>query len=626
MLTHNFAALYVQRRVFTGVALVILLIGLAGSSVAAVAQREQPRPTLSGPVETVETDHFIIHYTREGADAVPLADADSDSVPDWAADAAAVMEEVWAAQIDQMGWPPPPPDEGEGGDTRYDVYFMDIQEAEDASGYSDDSNGSVGDNPLTGTIEQYAAYTFIVLDNDMAEEETDLAPAETLRLLAAHEFNHALQSGLDTSNEHGWLYEATATWMEGYLYPDLSQNADTALGVFKSPDTCIVAEGGTERIEDELHQYAMWIFLQALSDRYGPEIVLEIWQEAVTSDGFTPVETALVLHRDSLDAAFTRFARQLLLRDFSDGDSLPTVRLQASLVPGDGYESGDDGVQPLAADYFALEGEGVVSVEVESDAPLNLVGIGISQGTADVLTPLEQGAPLVLDLSLYEYSYLIVLNLDRPANEVSCDAVWFSLRVTPASETALTPAGLTVNAPNFEPPQVEAVTPAEEGEADEGEEGEALDIETALADLDVAFEPLPPFSGQFGFEVVDIFSLTAEAMADEYGDDAVPFTMPDGNQAVEYDYENSESQSVYITQSQTSYATLNDWLEDIGYTLEEPFDQWDVVGDVEVLVSDLSDKYGAYYSVTLIYDGLFIVVEGESEPDVLLALAADLIG
>lgn len=68
------------------------------------------RPTLSGPELTINTTNFKIHYTLSGTDATTSA---------WAS---AVAEYCWST-VSNLGWALPPPDGGNGGDNRYDIYI-----------------------------------------------------------------------------------------------------------------------------------------------------------------------------------------------------------------------------------------------------------------------------------------------------------------------------------------------------------------------------------------------------------------------------------------------------------------------------------------------------------------------
>jgi len=69
------------------------------------------RPILSGSELTIQTPHFRIHYTLTGQDATTLQ---------WADTTAAAAETSWTV-AGRLGWVLPPPDNGMGGDDRYDI-------------------------------------------------------------------------------------------------------------------------------------------------------------------------------------------------------------------------------------------------------------------------------------------------------------------------------------------------------------------------------------------------------------------------------------------------------------------------------------------------------------------------
>jgi hypothetical protein len=101
----------------------------------ATRQEGAGRPVIEGARTHLSADgRFKIHYALEGAAALPLVvdDDPANGVPDvidWVEEGATRMVEVFGLED---GWPPPPPDEGRGGDDRLDIYVHPI----DANGYA----------------------------------------------------------------------------------------------------------------------------------------------------------------------------------------------------------------------------------------------------------------------------------------------------------------------------------------------------------------------------------------------------------------------------------------------------------------------------------------------------------
>lgn len=125
---------------------------------------------------------------------------------------------AFANEIDNVIWPQlvglmgrePLPDEGSnrwighqlGGDTRLDVALVDIDRSLTTARYPDDCDS--------------AAWTYIQFNKTMPKEEL------------AHELMHSFQYAFDVKvrdgectgeTEYRWLMEATAQWVEDFLYP-----------------------------------------------------------------------------------------------------------------------------------------------------------------------------------------------------------------------------------------------------------------------------------------------------------------------------------------------------------------------------------------------------------------------
>ncbi|UCG43284.1 MAG: hypothetical protein JSU73_01305 [candidate division WOR-3 bacterium] len=150
------------------------------------------RPTLTGPVSYRVKTNFRVHYTTRGADSTSWQYAES----------VAVYAESCRARVIRLGWYPPPPDQGVGGDDRYDYYVRQI-------------SGAVGVTPPD------SAYTNPFPDGYSSWIEVDPGVSwASLRSLVAHEFHHAVQERYSKFEQpFWWFYENTSTWMEDILFP-----------------------------------------------------------------------------------------------------------------------------------------------------------------------------------------------------------------------------------------------------------------------------------------------------------------------------------------------------------------------------------------------------------------------
>jgi hypothetical protein len=419
---------------------------------------DRGRPRLSGSGFTLGTEHFLIHYTQTGDDAVASEDANGNEQPDYVEDVARALEYSWYAEIEYFGWAAPPNDGDIGGDERYDIYLANIL-PNNYAGNTDSDRGqnAMSDNPNSPEIQEVnSAHSFIVLDNDYEEYEEFRIPGITLleymRSTAAHEFNHAIQFGYDGEEPDTWFWEAGATWMEDEVFNDVNETVRALPSEFKSTDSCQLTEGGSDRVQNEGHWYGMWIFMRYLSERYGDEAVRRIWELAANLDGYTIWDAFLQEQGNNFEDFFRDFSVALLTRDFEEGSTYPTVRLEGQ-ASGDGQFKPVDGVQQIAADYVEILGHDVFTIQLDS-TELTGIAVGIREGQS-YLYPMVNNR-VAIDTRGLEHTYLIVLNLNRAKSEASCRTTEYTLSIVNGG-TPQEPASVK-SAKYFEMPKVEDIT------------------------------------------------------------------------------------------------------------------------------------------------------------------------
>ncbi|MCB9134569.1 MAG: hypothetical protein H6636_04030 [Anaerolineales bacterium] len=405
------------------------------------------RPRLSGQMLVYGTEHFLIHYTNSGEDLALVGDGDGSGIPDYVEQVGAAMELSWQVEIVQLGWAAPPSDGGVGGDARYDVYLKNIY-GDGTAGYTDGGYRSttVGDNPNTPVIENDASYSYITIDNDFREDQT-LGAYELMQVTAAHEFNHAIQFGYDGNEPADWLWEASATWMEDMVYDDINDGVYYLDAVFGDPGACQIAE---ESRGGDYHWYGMWIFIQYISEQYGPEVIRTIWENTVTHDGYGAIEAALATVGTSLDDVFRNYGVALLTHNFEEGVTYPVLSLKGEVVVGNTFRP-NGGVFQMGADYLSLVGLG----DLSGTASIRLQGgdagwvVGVRGGEADIYH--MQAGLVNVDGSIYDYIYLIVFNLARANREAECTDASYAV-TTGTGDQASEPAQ-TIAIPNFRLPR-----------------------------------------------------------------------------------------------------------------------------------------------------------------------------
>ncbi len=99
------SAMFAQEEQFT--------CGFPELSEEEILKTPQSRPSIPNKV-TIESDHFLIHYTR--SDIHATTDDHANSVKNLA-------EQNWQKQCVELEWDTPPPDGIRGGNSKYDIYW-----------------------------------------------------------------------------------------------------------------------------------------------------------------------------------------------------------------------------------------------------------------------------------------------------------------------------------------------------------------------------------------------------------------------------------------------------------------------------------------------------------------------
>ena len=150
---------------------------------------------------------FRIHYDVSGDSAVDPTDTDGSGVPDWIELTAHVADSARRVFFD-LGYVRDVVDEGgvfNGGGTEYDIYVLDLA-PQHAYGFTwPGTNG------------------YLQIDNNFTDTIYDTRGNTALRVTVAHELFHAVQFTYWTGDRNArWWQEATATFMEDVLYPDIN--------------------------------------------------------------------------------------------------------------------------------------------------------------------------------------------------------------------------------------------------------------------------------------------------------------------------------------------------------------------------------------------------------------------
>lgn len=217
------------------------------------AQKSLMKPMLERPILQTSiispSGFFRIHYNNTGTDAVQY------DIQEFARAA----DSAYSFEIGYLGFLPPPPDNGEGGDDRYDIYVMETGNLYGGTEFTLGTNGK-------GSSYMKVHYSFA---GGFYTHGIDAA-----RVTVAHEFHHAIQiGGYIFREEDTWFYELTSTAMEEFVFNTVDDYHAYLNSYFSKPETPL--DGGGIR---QLAGYDVAIWNLFLQEKFGFDIFRRQWE------------------------------------------------------------------------------------------------------------------------------------------------------------------------------------------------------------------------------------------------------------------------------------------------------------------------------------------------------------
>jgi hypothetical protein len=274
-------------------------------------------------------------------------------VPDYVERTATYCDSAWRA-YEAMGYLPPPNDSPAGGDGRYDIYLLAI------SGYGLTYPDGPGDsvwNDVKSHIGIHHSFDVPWLfTNDDPQGDTIGAQKVT----CAHEFFHATQLAyVYNSAEFLWMMEATATWMEEVVYPEVNDNQNYLPSFFDYPERGINSTTYN-------HQYGAFIWGGYLQQKFDYTIIRKAWEASRYNLSLDANDSALAYFGTNLKGVLPEFE----IWNYYTGDRARPGRYYAEAAdyPQASYDQWfptliHDSIQPL----YAPDGMGCNFVRYDVD-------------------------------------------------------------------------------------------------------------------------------------------------------------------------------------------------------------------------------------------------------------------
>jgi len=268
--------------------------------------------------------YFMLHYNETGVHAVPAEDLDNNGYPDYIDSAAAIFDSVRNIEVSQMGYMPPPGQDGNPA-IPYHIYFSSMLDVHYPYEYYGETVPSFVDIPNLPGIN-YTSY--IEMDNDYVGYDTE--GLDGLRVTAAHEFHHAIQLGYNVRSDDFYFYEMTSTWMEEVIYPEINDYLNYLDDFFYSVSNAEF---------DSYHgyyPYANSLYLQMLQAYYDMEIVKKIWDNIKSDAPIAAISDALETYNSSWSSSLGEYGlwlyytgdRTIPNQFFHDAKYFPQVRIK----------------------------------------------------------------------------------------------------------------------------------------------------------------------------------------------------------------------------------------------------------------------------------------------------------
>lgn len=227
------------------------------------------------PGDVVETlaspsAKILVHYTRNGVNAVPVQDGDMSGVPDFVEEVAGVYDDVLAYYV-SLGFRPPRSDEGipdNGGDGKFDVYLVDFAGIGDGV-FQIDTCDAVKTSQCSGYMVQENDYKGYGYPSTLVAN----------RILGSHEFFHGVQAAYD--RDQGNVFnEGTAVWATESFDPSLNDFEGFIDGYLHDTGRSLDVDLA---VPVDSFTYGSAIFFQFLEEKYGAGTVKDLVER--TEDG-----------------------------------------------------------------------------------------------------------------------------------------------------------------------------------------------------------------------------------------------------------------------------------------------------------------------------------------------------
>lgn len=244
-----------------------------------VLKKANERPVCDTSFVTPQK-HFRVHFYKSG-EAAPAYDIN---------EFAKALDSSYNFEVNFLNYPPPPADNGRGGDDLYDVFVVNT-----FSSYG----GTTPEEALPSNGSMFTSY--IQVHNSFKDFWTE--GIEAARVTAAHELHHAIQMGnYGYRTDMIFFMEITATSMEEFVYNDVNDYYNYLPSFFEKPYNSFIKFVPTTF---DGYQLAIWNFFQ--KKKFGYDIIKREWELIKQFSPLEAIDIALKENNSSFIEAYNEF-------------------------------------------------------------------------------------------------------------------------------------------------------------------------------------------------------------------------------------------------------------------------------------------------------------------------------
>jgi hypothetical protein len=316
---------------------------------------------------------FRVHYDTTGFNAAAMLDLNEVRIPNsadqFADSVGAVFNDVYAREIDELGYPSPI----QPGETVYDIYVSDLP----YYGLTQ-TNGRIGSTlPVRST-------SYIEIENDFRFYYSPGIAG--LKVTAAHEFHHAIQfAGYGVWPGEEYLMEMTSTWMEDVLYDEVNDYIQYLRDPY-APTAVPRGQFDTPELEfthvDLIIQYSRMIWCKYLEQKHSRALIRRIWERTQLEPPIEAMDGALGEVGSSIRQAFLEWSAWNFrtgpnadtVNGYEESAAFPPMRIRAQYAYAPPSRVYPDTIMAMSSGYHIVTVGGRQMLVILSNVDLAIPG------------------------------------------------------------------------------------------------------------------------------------------------------------------------------------------------------------------------------------------------------------